>query len=347
MLCLLNNAQIDEEMFLMGNITANNTKVEAKETGCVPLDTFFNNADKDLITLTDSIVCVVNGVFSVVATVFNLVVLYALCKASSLHSTSKALLFSLALSDLGVGVIVQPLFVAYRWAQIDGILPDFCTVGIVSHIEGSHFSAVSFLTITAISMDRLLALVLRLQYHSVVTFRRVLVTLVGIWTLGAVWASSWTRNQERYSLTSIIYMPICFAVTFFAYLKIYFALRKRALAIRRQVGPTRSKNAANNRSLSRFEKSVSSMFYLFCAFVVSFLPYLCHKIAVNFLGWRTSTSILFSFDLTLVYLNSSLNPLIYCWRITEIKQIVSRILCRTQSRLVVRQIRFLPSQKNA
>ena len=73
-----------------------------------------------------------------------------------------------ALSDLGVGAILQPLFVAYSWTQINGNLPKLCTAGIVSHIEGSHFSTVSFLTTTAISLDRLFALLLRLRYHSIV-----------------------------------------------------------------------------------------------------------------------------------------------------------------------------------
>lgn len=313
--------------------TANSSNDDANDC-CSGLDIFFRNADSEIISLSDSILCVINAVFSFVAVFANILVLYALYKATSLNSTTKALLCSLALSDLGVGVIVQPLFVAYRWAQVQGNLPDACTAGIISHIEGSHFSAVSFLTMTAISVDRLLALLLRVQYQSTVTRRRVLVVLVVIWISGGVWAESWIRDQNVYTIISIIYIPLCFSITFLAYLKIYLLLRKQACKMGRHVNPLKCIRNPNGMNFSRYKKSVSSMFYLFCAFLVSFLPYLCHKLAVTISGWDTSTSVLFSVGLTMVYLNSSLNPVIYCWRISELKQIVLRVLCHCRGRSV-------------
>ena len=313
--------------------TANSSNDDANDC-CSGLDIFFRNADSEIISLSDSILCVINAVFSFVAVFANILVLYALYKATSLNSTTKALLCSLALSDLGVGVIVQPLFVAYRWAQVQGNLPDACTAGIISHIEGSHFSAVSFLTMTAISVDRLLALLLRVQYQSTVTRRRVLVVLVVIWISGGVWAESWIRDQNVYTIISIIYIPLCFSITFLAYLKIYLLLRKQACKMGRHVNPLKCIRNPNGMNFSRYKKSVSTMFYLFCAFLVSFLPYLCHKLAVTISGWDTSTSVLFSVGLTMVYLNSSLNPVIYCWRISELKQIVLRVLCHCRGRSV-------------
>ena len=321
-----------------------NASLDKLKGSCRQLDTFFSSADSDVILLTDTIVCVLNSLFSFVAVFANILILYALYKASSLHPPSKALLCSLALSDLGVGAIVQPLFVAYRWAQIDGNLPQLCTAGIISHIEGSHLSAVSFLTMTAISIDRLLSLVLRVQYQSVVTLRRVLVVLAGIWIGGGLWASTWTRNQNNYTLVSIVYIPLCFSITFFAYLKIYFCLRKQACKMGRHVNPLKCIRNTHNINFSRYKKSVVSMFYLFCVLVVSFLPYLCHKIAVAISGWGTSTSVLFSFGLTMVYLNSSLNPLIYCWRILELKQIVARVLFRCRERSAVEEVKFISSR---
>ena len=321
-----------------------NASLDKLKGVCRQLDTFFISADSDTILLTDTIVCVLNSVFSVVAVFANIFILYALYKASSLHSPSKALLCSLALSDLGVGAIVQPLFVAYRWAQINENLPDLCTAGIISHIEGSHLSAVSFLTMTAISIDRLLSLVLRVQYQSVVTLRRVLVVLAVIWILGGSWASTWTRNQSNYSISSIIYIPLCFSITFFAYLKIYFCLRKQACKMGRNVNPLRCIRNTHNINFSRYKKSVVSMFYLFCALMISFLPYLCHKIAVAISGWSTSTSVLFSFALTMVYMNSCLNPLIYCWRISELKQIVVHVLFRCRGRSAVTRVKFVSSK---
>ena len=327
-----------------GSLT--NTSQDKVQECYSSLDTFFRNADSDIIALSDTILCVLNAVFSLVAVVANIIVLYALYKATSLNSTSKALLCSLALSDLGVGAMVQPLFVAYRWAQIKGNLLEACTAGIISHIEGSHFSAVSFLTMTAISVDRLLALLLRVQYQSTVTLRRVVIVLVMIWISGGLWAKSWVRDQNTYTIISIIYIPVCFSVTFFSYLKIYLLLRKQACKMGRHVNPLKCIRKTNYMNFSRYKRSVTSMFCLFCAFLVSFLPYLTHKLAVTIAGWCTSTSVLFSVGLTMVYLNSSLNPLIYCWRIAEVKQIVLQVLCHCRgSSVSLNKVKYSSNRK--
>lgn len=320
-------------MFNVSNksLPISSTVPESDHDSCDKLHLFFKDANKEIISVSDATFCALNMLSCIFAVCTNLLILFALYKATSLHPPSKALLSSLALSDLGVGAIVQPLFVAYRWTQIHGDLTNACIAGIISHIEGSHFSAVSFLTMTAISVDRLLAMVLRIRYHRVVTFKRVLVVLLAIWILSGVWASFWVTNQRDYSVISIILIPICFLITLFSYTKIYFCLRRQTIQIENHSQPSTSMDTSNrSKNISsqiRYRRSVISMFYLFCALLLSFLPYLSHKILVRSLGWRSSMSVLFSCGLTLVYINSSVNPLIYCWRISEVKEIVMRILC--------------------
>lgn len=325
----------------MFNVSNNTLPHSALKSGsdrhsCDELHLFFKDVDEDIIDISDTVVCALNLLSSIVAVPFNLLILFALYHATTLHPPSKALLSSLALSDLGVGVIVQPLYVAYRWAQIHGDLPNACIAGIVSHIEGSHFSAVSFLTMTAISVDRLLALVLRIRYHSVVTIKRVFFFLLAIWLLSGVWASFWVTDQRMYSSITIALIPTCFLVTLSSYVKIYLCLRRQNIQMETHgKQPSTSmqtqKKNENTPSQIRYRRSVISMFYLFCALLTSFLPYLSHKILVSILGWRSSTSVLFSFGLTLVYINSSVNPLIYCWRISDVRRIVTSIFQNTRS----------------
>lgn len=59
--------------------------------------------------------CILNAVFSVTATVANLLVLTAIRRTPTLHSPSNTLLLGLALSDLGVGLIVHPIFHPIAW----------------------------------------------------------------------------------------------------------------------------------------------------------------------------------------------------------------------------------------
>ena len=57
--------------------------------------------------------CVFNAYLSYTATMLNIVAIYAIRKTLSLPKNLKTLLLSLAVSDLGVGLLAQPMYVAY------------------------------------------------------------------------------------------------------------------------------------------------------------------------------------------------------------------------------------------
>ena len=63
--------------------------------------------------------CILNGFFSYTAIMLNIITIHALRKTSSLPKTLKTLLVSLAVSDLGVCLLVQPLFVAFLVRQME------------------------------------------------------------------------------------------------------------------------------------------------------------------------------------------------------------------------------------
>ena len=62
--------------------------------------------------LTLVVNCVFNAFFSFTTIVLNILTIQALRKTPSLAKTLKTLLLSMAVSDLGVGLFVQPLYVA-------------------------------------------------------------------------------------------------------------------------------------------------------------------------------------------------------------------------------------------
>ena len=116
------------------------------------------------------LICSLNIFLAFTSTVGNILILIALYKVSSIHPPTKFLLRCLAMSDLCVGVIVQPLFVAFLLEIASGKW----------HILFFTFNTLSFTlcgfsltTATAISVDRLLALLLGLRYRHTVTLRRV------------------------------------------------------------------------------------------------------------------------------------------------------------------------------
>ena len=118
---------------------------------------------------------------SIIASLGNTLILFALHKVSSLHAPSKLLFRNLAATDLCVGLIAEPLAVTYfltaleeRWA--------ICRYAfVVFQTETYIFCAMSLFTLIAISVDRLLALLLGLRYRQVVTLKRIFLTVTVFW----------------------------------------------------------------------------------------------------------------------------------------------------------------------
>ena len=123
--------------------------------------------------------CVVNAFFSLTALLGNSAILLTVWKTCSLHSSSNILLTSLAVSDLAVGLIIQPLFIAV-------IQSGTHVIGLVFSILMYFFGCASFFTITSISIDRLLVLQLHLRYQAVVTTFRVTGVVIFIWIFSGV-----------------------------------------------------------------------------------------------------------------------------------------------------------------
>ena len=127
--------------------------------------------------------CVFNGFLSYTCTVLNIVTIHALRKTPSLPMTLKALLLSLSASDLGVGLIVQPLYIV-RLVMIIGEETQTQTYEIIEHmflITGNLFSYASFLGVVALAAERFLAIHFHLRYQEIVTRKRVVTLMISIW----------------------------------------------------------------------------------------------------------------------------------------------------------------------
>ena len=119
-------------------------------------------------------IAALNFLFSITASLGNILILIALRKVTSIHPPTKLLFQCLAITDLGVGLISQPLM-ATLMLPVDNI--DIKILNIMfSHLLSSlslTFCGVSVFTSTALSVDRLLALMLGLRYRHAVTLKRV------------------------------------------------------------------------------------------------------------------------------------------------------------------------------
>lgn len=101
--------------------------------------------------------CALNAPLSLAAILGNTVVIYSIWNNPSLHSPSNILLFGLAVCDFGVGITVQPFYIIYQSFYLTNQRQTWRATMEVFNIISNLFCGVSFLTTTAVSIDRYLA----------------------------------------------------------------------------------------------------------------------------------------------------------------------------------------------
>ena len=255
----------------------------------------------------------------------NIVTIYAIYKTSTMPKTLKTLLLSLACSDVAVGLFSQPLYTVFliNWLRLDN---PGCNTQQVRTISSSLFSAASFPGVVAVSVDRLLALHLHLRYQELVTHRRVVIVVIGIWvysvfvSLMILWGLLSTRD-----LISTIIAAFGFLITFVVYIRIHQSVRRQKnhiqfIQIRDEAQSEEIKN------LTVLIKSTVGIFYVYIVFLICHLPFIICMAVIQIYGSNIALKKLFLYSLTLVYLNSSLNPVIYCWKMRHIRHAIIDIL---------------------
>ena len=267
----------------------------------------------------------VNIFLSIAAFFGNLLNFVALHKETSLHPPSKLLYRNLAITDLCVGIITQPLAVTYLTSVVNRRW-DICYYSILVVFFSSHtLCAVSLLTLTAISVDRLLALLLGLRYRQVVTLKRTHIAVIGFWIFSIFGSSTTLWNTLITSWYQHIVTALCLVTTIFAYTKIFLSLRQNQIRVQNHVAQGQQSQAIPL-NVARYRKAVYSALLVQLILVICYLPY---NIAVALSpqrGMSLSTYLAMIFTGTTVYLNSSLNPLLYCWKIREVRQAVKQTL---------------------
>ena len=270
-------------------------------------------------------VCTFLGIASVVlviVTVFgNSLILHALRKCQTLHAPTKALLCSLALSDLGVAVFALPLFAVYCFAAVFNNIELFCAIRHPYAIVGFSLGSVSFLTMTAISLDRYYAFTLRLRYRQVVTFKRVVFLLAACWVFGLIWPLSWLLSEKIAGTVVTVGTFCCIVITSISYIKITIGIRRHQRQIlAQQTIPAPQQHGGNHFSIGQYKKSLNTMVLIFCLLIVCYLPYFTAVAVAMVIGSNSSVILAWNVTSAFIFLNSLLNPLVYCWRMREIRR---------------------------
>lgn len=271
--------------------------------------------------------CAINVLLSYTAITLNTITILALRK-TSLSSPLKTLLLSLAVSDLGVGLLVQPLYVASFVMESEGNSSASYNFVIKSYDMIVVFLCVaSFLGVTALSVDRFLAIHLHLRYQAIVTHKRVVASVVSIWVLSAVISQTALRIRKVTFLMFGTISVICLISSAYFYYKIYVTVQRHANQIQvLQLQPRQGDNEMVEYN-ARLKKAAIGTFYVYLVFLICNLPNTLFFLIPSYLVHQSADlGTILSLADTLVFLNSSLNPLIYCWKMRHIRQAIMEML---------------------
>ena len=247
---------------------------------------------------------VINIFLSITAILGNTLILVALHKEFSLNAPSKLLFRSLATTDLCVGIILEPL-AASCWVFAVNEQWDICRFAYdASFVTGIILCSVSLLTVTAISVDRLLALLLGRRYRLVVTLKRTYATIFGVWIVPVVCVSVYFLSHHITLWFLSVGLSLCLVISVFSYVKIFFTLRHNQTQVQNSV-PQGQPSQTVPLNIALHRKTVSSALWVQLALVICYLP-CCIVMVLNTEKVLTSSRLLASeVTVTFVYLNSS------------------------------------------
>ena len=270
-----------------------------------------------------------NIVFNVVlcctAVTLNSVTIYALRKTPSVPMPLKVLLLSLAVSDLGVGMVCHPFYIACLVLDLEKSATAFPSFYWVYMFVTSVFTYGSFFGVLSLSVDRFLALRFHLKYQQLVTQTRVMIVVISSWVLSCAMSALYWPQKIPFHIAYLVYAIIwgtCFVVSGVLNCYVYALVRRHA----NQIQSTQVHgNAPEVASTRRMRKSAFITIYVYLLFLLCYLP---NVFAVWYVGSSQSSiaDVVKSYTFTLLLLNSSLNPLIYCWKMRDIRQTILNMM---------------------
>ncbi|XP_031559443.1 5-hydroxytryptamine receptor-like [Actinia tenebrosa] len=277
-------------------------------------------------------------VFPIVLTaliiIINTFVLVLVYKRKALRTVTNYVLCSLAVSDLLTGLFSIPIYLACNIIR----KPEIC---FWSEIMLRLTSISTVLHLLMVTMDRYLAIIYSLRYHSLVTKKRAVLVLSVIWCVSlfvALIQLAWTtpgmsvdkrpediKDKEiPYDLLSIVvFFAVPLLVMLITYSCIFFEVLRQSRNIKKNSVP----GYMENRRQDRHEWKAAIMFVIMVVvFVVCWLPFFIIRIQHNFSNAFFVLPDVAEYILIMLrFLTSFINPCLYIFGKHDFRKALSKV----------------------
>ena len=160
-------------------------------------------------------------------------------------------------------------------------------------------------------------------------------------TVFAVWIVSTTVVILRFCMSNWIFVPlvvllISFLITALSTGKIFLIVRRH----QRQISQQQRSIQGQAINVLKCRKSTITVLYVYGLLLLFFLPLFVTIFVESFTGYTTRLKIVYDYVTTAVFINSFLNPLVYCWRIGEIRRAVKNALRKSNNEVIILESTF-------
>ena len=157
--------------------------------------------------------------------------------------------------------------------------------------------------------------------QTLVTLRRVRVVILCIWLVAALSGLLFFFTPFDVSIKlNLTLAKLSFVISLVSNTKIFFILRHQQAQLQDSVQQGQPNAEGIPLNIARYKKIVSTIIWVQLASVVCYLPFIITIIIITTFFDAFSRNLTYLLVVTFLFLNSSFNPIIYCWKIRDVRQ---------------------------
>lgn len=297
---------------------------------------FINNTITGLLSAEKIAYAIFDGFMAVATILGNLIIIVAFTKEPNLRSVTNFFIFSLAVTDLLVGVVGMPVYIYSMLTD----LPNHFELCLVINTWILMLCTVSIFHLIALSLDRYTVIVMMTRMTQAKKEKRAYILIGAAWMLGGVVGSlplmGWNMGPSAQPrcvfieimdfsyLVFLFYFTIITPTAFmiFFYVSIYRTVRRHA------------KNGIHNKKMNkqklkhfaRQRKIIMCLVIVIAAFLVCWYPLYTLNAIVYYYPKIDIEPMWFYVAIVLSHLSSAINPLIYAYTMPGFKQAFRRVV---------------------
>ncbi len=287
----------------------------------------YSPTDKEVIIL-QAAVAILNIVIALFGTLANSLVIISYYRNHRLRTIQNTIFLLLAITDINVTAFVEPTYAAAILSSLQLLGKRHnCLLWDIGTILSQLFLGLSLITIVILSLQTYITLAYPYHWQIMITKSRFNLTIVFSWLLILLLTLAVILHGSVFKYGAPCIISLAIITVAFVWCWIYEIVARHRKAIKATQVPSISRNISRKKILRSTATAL--------AVILSLLG--CYFLALCFFFWQLfmdpseklgcdTYGILWSMAVTLMYLNSLLNPCLVFWRSTPFRETAKRML---------------------